>query len=220
VKAFRSRVAASMGALAVLAACGTGSRGEVESSVRPEPASMAEMEALYWARVESARTRFSAEDARFLVGMIDHHSQAVRMANLAPDRAGSQPIRTLAARILASQEEEIEIMRQWLEDRGQAAPGMHGPGMAHGGHGMPGMLGPDEIIALEAASGVAFDRLFLRSMIIHHRGAVAMVDELFSTDGAANAPEIFRIASDIQADQASEVTRMERMLAQLPDGAP
>ena len=49
-------------------------------------------------------------------------------------------------------------------------------------------------------------------MIQHHRGAVTMVNELFATDGAALDDAAFKIASDIQVDQTTEVARMERML--------
>lgn len=43
-----------------------------------------------------------------------------------------------------------------------------------------------------------------------------MVHELFATDGAALGDVAFKIASDIQVDQASEIDRMERMLEALP----
>jgi uncharacterized protein (DUF305 family) len=39
---------------------------------------------------------------------------------------------------------------------------------------------------------------------------------LFSTDGAGQDEEVFRFASDVQVDQATEVARMERMLAAMP----
>ena len=44
-----------------------------------------------------------------------------------------------------------------------------------------------------------------------------MVDELFATDGAAQGDDlVFRLASDIQADQTSEIRRMESMLEAMP----
>jgi uncharacterized protein (DUF305 family) len=54
-------------------------------------------------------------------------------------------------------------------------------------------------------------------MIQHHRGAVTMVHDLFSTDGAAQDGAVFKLASDIQVDQATEIARMELMLKALPD---
>jgi uncharacterized protein (DUF305 family) len=53
-------------------------------------------------------------------------------------------------------------------------------------------------------------------MIQHHQGAVTMVHDLFATDGAAQDDLIFKIASDIQVDQITEINRMKQMLDRLP----
>jgi uncharacterized protein (DUF305 family) len=82
---------------------------------------------------------------------------------------------------------------------------------------MPGMLTPAEMVALAAAKGVAFDRLFLEGMIKHHNGALIMVKDLFSTPGAGQDVEIFAFASDVDADQRMEIDRMGAMLAQLKE---
>ena len=42
-----------------------------------------------------------------------------------------------------------------------------------------------------------------------------MVAELFATDGAAREQTVFKLASDIEADQTSEVTRMRTMLSEI-----
>ncbi len=46
-----------------------------------------------------------------------------------------------------------------------------------------------------------------------------MVHELFATDGAAQDNLIFKLASDIQVDQITEIARMELMLEALPSGS-
>jgi uncharacterized protein (DUF305 family) len=92
-------------------------------------------------------------------------------------------------------------------------PGVMPGAAAHDDHsGMPGMLTPAQMAELDAASGPDFDRLFLTFMIQHHEGAVEMVRVLFATDGAGQDTEVFRFASDVQVDQATEIARMERML--------
>jgi uncharacterized protein (DUF305 family) len=68
---------------------------------------------------------------------------------------------------------------------------------------------------LDAARGSNFDRTFLRLMIQHHKGAVQMVHELFGTDGAAQNEAVFKLATDIQVDQITEVARMELMLQEM-----
>ena len=77
---------------------------------------------------------------------------------------------------------------------------------------MPGMLTPEQMRQLDAARGPDFDQLFLKFMIQHHSGAVAMVKELFDTYGAAQDQMVFKFASDVNIDQTTEVARMEKML--------
>lgn len=177
------------------------------------------MEALYRARQESARQHFTDADVAFVVGMISHHAQALVMSRLAPTREASPSVRTLAARIINAQNDEITRMQQWLRDRGQAVPrieieGTHlmVSGGSHDTHMMPGMLTQAQLDELAAARGPDFDRLFLTYMIGHHQGAVTMVHELFGTDGAAQDEVVFKLASDIQVDQITEIARMEQML--------
>lgn len=190
------------------------------------PLSSEEIEALFHARLESARARFTEADVRFMTAMIFHHAQAIEISRLAPPNGADPAIRTLAARIINAQQDEIATMQRWLADRGQPVPHLQMTEAATPGHGahhghtqtMPGMLTEAQVRELAGSRGPAFDRLFLTLMIEHHRGAVTMVHELFATDGAAQDEEVFRFASDVQVDQATEVARMERMLRSLHSG--
>lgn len=211
--------------LAASACAGAGRQGA--PAAEPGAASTGEIEALYRARADSARLRFSEADVRFMTDMVHHHAQALEIAALAPDRSSSTAVQTLAARIINAQQDEIATIRTWLRDRGQPVPELHvGPGgevMVHGSEhtpGMPGMVPAERIRELERARGAAFDRLFLTLMIEHHAGAVTMVNDLFATDDALQDEAVFRFASDVQVDQATEIARMERMLAAMPGGRP
>ena len=88
------------------------------------------------------------------------------------------------------------------------------------GHLMPGMLTEAQMQELEQAKGPEFDRLFLTYMIQHHRGAVAMVKQLYGTPGAAQDDTVFKFANDVGVDQTTEIARMERMLDSMPAGEP
>jgi uncharacterized protein (DUF305 family) len=152
--------------------------------------------------------------------MIGHHAQALAMTALVPDRTTRQEIRLVAQRIEVSQQGEIAAMGRWLESRGQTvppadphhahhAPGAAGEGAAGGSAApMAGMLTEDELARLGQLRGGEFDRLFLAYMVRHHEGALAMVKEYFATPGAAQEPEIFQLASDVDADQRAEIARM------------
>jgi uncharacterized protein (DUF305 family) len=172
--------------------------------------------AIVRAQADSARRPYTAADIRFMSGMIGHHGQAIEMSRMAPTHGANASVRTLAERIINAQQDEIAIMQQWLRDRRQPAPAQHTAGMAmpHGDHEMlmPGMLSEAQMQQLDAARGPEFDRLFLTSMIQHHRGAVAMVKELFGTPGAAQDQSVFKLASDVNVDQSTEIARMGQML--------
>ncbi|HEU4557984.1 MAG TPA: DUF305 domain-containing protein [Longimicrobium sp.] len=161
--------------------------------------------------------RWTAADVRFMSKMIGHHAQAIQMAQLAPQRAATPSVRTLAERIINAQRDEILTMQQWLRDRRQPVPEAEPHTAGHAGHGggelMPGMLTPAQLAELERARGAEFDRLFLTYMIQHHRGATQMVSELFSSYGAGQDETVFKFASDVNVDQATEIARMQRMLA-------
>ena len=212
----------------------------------PASLSNAEIEALYRARQDSARMRFTEADVAFVTGMISHHAQALIMSELAPSHGASPSVETLAARIINAQTDEIALMQRWLADRGQPVPQVkidglnltiemsepagaaghdehmemadmaHDAGGAHEHH-MPGMLTQEQLEELASAFGPEFDRLFLTYMIGHHAGAVTMVDELFAVDGTGQDEAVFKLASDVQVDQITEINRMSQMLDAMAD---
>jgi uncharacterized protein (DUF305 family) len=164
--------------------------------------------------VDLSRVRYTEADVRFMQGMIHHHAQALDMTALVASRTSRDDMKLLARRIDLSQVDEINMMRRWLQDRGQEVPGEH----AHHAPGaplMPGMLSPEEMARLAAASGPEFDRLFLEGMIKHHHGAIVMVDQLFASAGAGQESDIYAFASDVVADQSAEIDRMSAMLREL-----
>jgi uncharacterized protein (DUF305 family) len=166
-----------------------------------------------------AAVSYHAADAAFMRHMLVHHAQALEMTALVDGRSENPTIARLAERIRASQVSEIARMRGWLDERGLPAepPGQHDPAQ-HAG--MPGMLSAAELGRLAAARGDQFDRLFLEYMIRHHQGALTMVAELFAAEGGGQEPELFRLASDVDADQRAEIARMQRLLTTLDPGSP
>ena len=156
-----------------------------------------------------SKVQHTAADVKFMQGMIGHHAQAVEMVELLQTRTEDPDMKKLALRIQVSQEDEMNMMREWLERRGQEVPGEHAH---HTGMLMPGMLTPEEMSRLTAARGREFDRLFLEYMIKHHGGALVMVEQLFATPGAGQESDIFAFASDVEADQRMEMERMAAML--------
>jgi uncharacterized protein (DUF305 family) len=173
-------------------------------------------------RPDLVRYPYSEADVDFMSGMIPHHAQAVKMAAWAPTHGARPDVKILCERILVGQRDEIAFMRNWLRDRAQTVPPadathhkMKMNGMEHDML-MPGMLTPEEMAALDKARGPEWDRLFLEGMIRHHEGAIKMVDDLFASHGALQDEDVYKFASDIYADQTTEIERMQKMLAAGP----
>jgi uncharacterized protein (DUF305 family) len=152
-------------------------------------------------------------DVNFMQGMIMHHSQAVEMTELLRTRSRNKNLQSFGKRISISQSDEMKYMKQWLEDRGQPASMEHDH-MDHMGHMplMPGMLTPQQMKALERATGPTFDHLFLTGMIQHHTGALIMVQDLFDTPEAGQDAVLFDFATDIDNTQRAEIEIMRGML--------
>jgi uncharacterized protein (DUF305 family) len=188
----------------VLAAAGAASVSPAAAQAPPSPPAR-----------DSGRRGYTAADVRFMSGMIYHHAQAVLIAGWATSHGAGPSVRTLCERIVASQTDEIALLSRWLADRHEPVPHVDPEHMMHrmdSTHLMPGMLSAEQLAQLDRARGPDFDALFLRLMIQHHEGAITMVNQLFAV-GAGEENPVYKIATDIFADQTTEIERMQRMLA-------
>ncbi len=150
-------------------------------------------------------------DVDFMRMMIAHHDQAIVMTGWVDERTSNRDVQLLAKRMRISQEDELEQMASWMQDRGQPLrEGVHGD---HGFADMPGMLTDEELERLEAAKGAEFERLFLEGMIRHHQGALEMVEDLWAA-GGGNETWIGQFARHVSSDQGIEIVRMQQMLAE------
>jgi uncharacterized protein (DUF305 family) len=218
----RRIIAALLGAIGA-AGCGSATRSGAQASAqppipRPSPATIA------LAKADSVRHPYTDADVQFMSGMIGHHAQAIVMANWAPTHGASPAVQRLSERIINAQQDEIATMQRWLGDRLKPIPEATPAGMKMMMNGvehvmlMPGMLTETQMKQLDQAKGPEFDRLFLRFMIQHHRGAVSMVKDLFDSWGAGQDETVFKFASDVNVDQSTEIDRMEKMLVDLTFG--
>jgi uncharacterized protein (DUF305 family) len=152
--------------------------------------------------------QFNDADVAFAQQMIPHHRQAIQMAQHAEQRAASAEVKKLAGEIEKFQDPEIRTMTGWLQAWGKEIPA----DTAHTGHGgsdMPGMMSDQEMNALQYASGVAFDRMFLQMMIKHHEGAIQMAR---TEQGNGQNTDAIALAKQIETDQTREIAVMNRLL--------
>jgi len=172
---------------------------------------------------DSGVLRWNDVDVDFMTMMIDHHLQALEVAELAPGRAENEQVKAIADRIHDTQAAEIHGIAAWLQERelpvpvdtedldgeGPRAPETH---TDHSEQEMPGMLTDDQLAALGAARGAEFDRLFLEDMIQHHEGAVEMSVTVLEEGLDERANEM---ATDMGAGQQAEIGRLQDILASM-----
>ncbi len=187
-------------------------RGDAESSSRADPAEHSGHADLTNFSETPAEAHYNAADASYLSMMIGHHKQALDMSNLARDRALDPRVRTLARSIDAGQAREIIVMATWLVDHDFPEPTLAEAERMSATGGMAGMLNADQMAALAAASGAAFDRLYLTGMVQHHQGAVGMAEALV---GVGEDVRVNDMATEVIATQNSEIRRMRALLDDL-----
>ncbi len=143
-------------------------------------------------------------DVAFAQMMIPHHEQAIEMADLAlQNDTASADVKALATQIKGAQDPEIQKMKGWLGQWGaseSAGPMDHGSG---------GMQDDQDMTALMAANGAAFNRMWLTMMIAHHQGAVTMAQDVLASTFNADVKEL---ANAIIEDQQNEINTMQGML--------
>ncbi|MFE9763132.1 DUF305 domain-containing protein [Streptomyces sp. NPDC005808] len=145
----------------------------------------------------------NSADIAYARMMIEHHTQALEMTELAAKQAESSSVKALAERIAAAQGPEITTMESWLK-----AHDAESTATEHTHEAMPGMATEAQLKKLRAAKDKAFDQLFLTLMITHHEGAITMATDV---KAQGNNIQIEEMADDVIAQQASEISRMTDM---------
>jgi len=142
-------------------------------------------------------------DRAFIDAMVPHHEGAIEMAEAAKQAGLSQPdLVNVADDILATQQDEIDQMKEWrgdwfgsstIDPKGAAALGLSESQM-----GMQHDAG-----ALLSSGDVATD--FAQMMITHHEGAIAMAE--LAADNAEH-DELKDLAQQIISAQEREIEVM------------
>jgi uncharacterized protein (DUF305 family) len=147
-------------------------------------------------------------DKAYLTDMIAHHQGALNMASQARELATKSEIRTLADAILSSQATEVQQMMNWQQEWEYSTTDISNP---HAGHMMEssGSMG-DDMANMEAKlnglSGEAYDKEFLKQMILHHQQAVDMSKY---ADTNAKHQEVKDLAQAVISAQEKEIADMK-----------
>jgi uncharacterized protein (DUF305 family) len=168
----------------------------------------------------SARPRppeSTSVEAGFARDMQVHHSQGVELAMMVRDRTADADMRLMAYDMATTQGHQAGQLYGWLAAWGLNQLGSDPPmtWMGHAEHAMsalmPGMATPAQVTQLSAAAGVEAERIFLRLMIAHHRGALDMSTAVIERSAH---PTVHAFARAVLLSQQSEIDVMTRLLAE------
>lgn len=110
-------------------------------------------------------------DLHYIDMMIEHHQMGIDMAKMAQNKASHAELKAFAMKMADDQQKDTDQLQKWRDEWYAGKPKsdhMNMPGMS--GMKMPQM----DMSKLEAASGNAFDVMFIDMMVPHHQMAIDM----------------------------------------------
>ncbi len=133
----------------------------------------------------------------FIVEMIPHHQEAVDTATATLQRTQRPELQAFAQGIVTAQTSEIQSMTAWLAEwyPGKDATANYQP-----------MMAPVHGLSADRA-----DRSFLEGMIMHHKMAVLMANDLLKKN-LSQRPQVLDLAQAIITTQNQEIETMEKWL--------
>lgn len=154
-----------------------------------------------------ASLKGDAFDEAYIADMLAHHEGAVNMAEQAMAITAHDEIRTLGRNIMDTQSTEMMQMRTWQEEWGYKVTMSAG----HNSHSGGAMDMSGDMVEmqnkLQGLTGEAYDKEFLKQMILHHEQAIEM-----SQFAATNAKhqEIKDLAKNVTSAQSKEIDQMKQ----------
>jgi uncharacterized protein (DUF305 family) len=152
---------------------------------------------------------------------IMHHENGIEMAKLAEEKSQNARVKAFARKTAEDQQKDIVELRShrqhWYAGRAQMDHSQMMEPMKGEANGKGMKMDPrQDIEKLRAASGSNFDRLFLNTMIKHHKMAIMM-----SREAEQKAPhaEIKEFARQTVTKQNGEIAEMNRIKASLGDSS-
>ena len=135
--------------------------------------------------------------------MIEHHRGAIAMSEVVLTLSPTADVRDMAQQTISKQGKEVEALTKMLS-AAPADPASLEP------YRSANMTMHDQMMA---AKGADASETYLRKMLAHHRGAVALSDAVLAK---GNDARIRAFAQTTKRDQAKEAAMIETMLAGAP----
>src|SRR5690625_2914622 len=154
----------------------------------------------------------SAADIAFLQDVAVHHQQALELTAMVPGQSSNPALVALAEQIAAQQRTELQGCQAQLLQWEVPGATPKRPGSAPDTPDVPGMLGQPAIDELRSLHGPAFDKLWLQSMIAHHRGAITLAHNEIEN---GQSPDAVSIAQSLAVRQQTQIDQLNQLLEDL-----
>lgn len=152
-----------------------------------------------------------AYDLHYIDMMVMHHQQGMEMSQLAVTKAQNAQVKAFARKSVTGQQRDIDELKKYRDQFYAGQPQMDMSNMQGMGMDMHKEM-EATMNRLRAATGTAFDRAFLDSMISHHQMATDMSKEATTQ---AEHEEIKNFARKTGAMQWGEIADMNKMKTSL-----
>jgi uncharacterized protein (DUF305 family) len=135
-------------------------------------------------------------DKDFIENMIPHHQEAITSSQSLLGKTQNPELKLFLQNVIEAQTKEVNQMKTWYKD-------WFGVDYQDKQNYMAMM--PD----FNKFSGVEADKAYIKGMIEHHKAAVDMAKQI---QAITKRPELLKLASDIIANQSSEIVTLEKWL--------
>jgi len=171
----------------------------------------------------SAEPAHNQHDVAFAAEMVPHHEQGLHLVALAADRHVTAEFAAITARIADGQSADLEQLTGWLTRWDEPTPttepldesllsqrsatgAMRGAMRTRMG---PWALSAEDLQEVRTSRAADFEERWLRTMIVHHQGAISMARHEI-TQG--EYPPAVELAEQIVTTQQAEVEEMRLLL--------
>lgn len=142
---------------------------------------------------------FNPTDVAWTQLMIALDEKTLLLTDLTPKQTSDPRVRGLADQVGTGHRGELTGLRDLLRQAGVAESN------EHEGHDMPGMVTADDLRALTAATGPAFDQLFVSNMRDHLEQTLQLAR---AVERSGSEPHIRTLATEIQRTRTAQLDQL------------
>ncbi|MFK3980534.1 DUF305 domain-containing protein [Micromonospora sp. NPDC050397] len=145
---------------------------------------------------------FNPTDLAWTQLMIALDQKTLLLTDLTPKQTSDPGVRDLADQVGTGHRGELTGLRDLLRQAGVAESN------EHEGHDMPGMVTADDLRALSAATGPAFDQLFVTNMRDHLEQTLQLAR---AVERSGSEPHIRTLATEIQRTRTAQLDQLAKL---------